>query len=61
VIRSVKLFCSESRPNNAFEPTLLCGERDRADFESWIRLDSIPALAVRRGSMLAVGPQVSIS
>jgi hypothetical protein len=44
-------------PNNAFEPTPLCGEQDRADFDSWIRLTSILDLSVRRGSMLAVGRQ----
>jgi hypothetical protein len=45
------------RPNNAFEPTPLCGEQDRRDFKSWIRLDRCADLSVRRGSMLVVGPQ----
>jgi hypothetical protein len=42
-------------PNNAFEPTPLRVEQDRTDFESRIRLERFPDLAVRRGSMLTVG------
>jgi len=36
-------------PNNAFEPTPLCGEQDRADFGVWIRLDGRLDVSVRRG------------
>jgi hypothetical protein len=48
-------------PNNAFEPTPLSGERDRANFEGWNQLNSFPNLWVRRGSMLAVGRQAIAS
>jgi hypothetical protein len=51
------LICHETgAPNNAFEPTPLCGERDRADFEGWFRLDSFADLSMRRGSILTVSP-----
>jgi hypothetical protein len=36
------------------EPTPLCGEQDRADFESWIRAYACTDLQWRHGSMLAV-------
>jgi hypothetical protein len=36
-------------PNNAFEPTPLCGEQDQADFEGWPPFNSFLDLSVRRG------------
>jgi hypothetical protein len=36
------------RPNKPLQRTLLLGERDRAFFESWNRLESFPDLVVRR-------------
>jgi hypothetical protein len=39
----------ELPPNNALEPTPLCGEQDRGVFETWNQLDSLPDLWERRG------------
>jgi hypothetical protein len=46
-------------PNNALEPTPLCGEQDRANFETRFCPDYFPDLWVRRGSMLAVRPPIN--
>jgi len=35
-------------PNRRLQLTPLCGERDRGDFESWIRLDSDSDEEMRR-------------
>jgi hypothetical protein len=40
------------------EPTPLCGEQDRANFDRWIRFNRFAVLSVRRGSMLTVGPLI---
>jgi hypothetical protein len=36
------------RPNKPLELTPLRVERDRRDFEGWLRLDCFPGLSVRR-------------
>jgi hypothetical protein len=44
-------ICHETgAPNNAFEPTPLCGKQDRGDFAIWIWFARLPDLQVRRGS-----------
>jgi hypothetical protein len=41
--------------NQAYKPTLLCVEQDRADFESWIRLDCLADLQGGAANAEALG------
>jgi len=48
-VKGVSLAGSHARRDGWMEPTPLCGEQGRGDFETWSQLDCFPDLRVRRG------------